>query len=359
MSLRPTFAARPAPLVGSPALVALLLLLLAGRLRRRRQRAAPQPTRSPAPTFTAGKPGGTLRVVGTVTSVPLDPAMARDDAALLVNRLIYRQLYSYRPGDPEPRAGPRRRRRPRSAATGSPRRSRCAGARWNTTGRPQRHVRRRPARHEAAVLAGRCSRPSAATCPRWWSATRTSAPGPRSVRLGAGAQPDLDASTSRGCAPSATPRCRSCSADPPPTCSRSSPFRRSPRCPFEIKDGFPEPSQLISDGPYRFIEPEAGEAYRLSRNAAWDPAADPIAHRARRPGLLPRRTDRRRGAAAAREQRRRPVLGRGDAGCRRCAQLRSGRSTVRHRRPRAPVARRGATRDPVGRGSPGESARGA
>ncbi|MDQ1630646.1 MAG: hypothetical protein QOC80_618, partial [Frankiaceae bacterium] len=42
---------------------------------------APQPTRSPEPVFSqVGKPGGTLRVVGTVRAVPLDPALARDDA---------------------------------------------------------------------------------------------------------------------------------------------------------------------------------------------------------------------------------------------------------------------------------------
>lgn len=232
------------------------------------------PTGSPVPTFTPGKPGGTLRVIGTVRSVPLDPAKARDDAALLVNRLIYRQLYSYRPGDPNPQpdlaAGPPVLSSDRLTATIT-----LGPARWNTTGG------RNVTSGDALRAMKRLCLPSVLAPERGYLSevvvgysdfcSRVS-----KARLGAAGQPDLDQIDVTGLRAVGDAQLQIALRRPTADLQQILALPALSPLPFEIKDGFPEPTSLINDGPYRFIDPEPGEAYRLSRNASWDPAGDQI-----------------------------------------------------------------------------------
>lgn len=233
-----------------------------------------QPSHSPSPSFTAGKPGGTLRVVGTVRSVTLDPAKARDDAALLVSRLVYRQLYSYRPGDatpsPDLATGPPSLSSDRLTATITLR-----PARWNTTGGRDvtsgdvlRAMKRLCAPDVLAPERGYLSEVVVGYADFCTRASR--------VSLGAAPQPDLDTVAVPGLRAVGDTELQIVLRRPTADLQQILALPALSPLPFEVKDGFPEPTSLISDGPYRFVQPEPGETYRLSRNSAWDPAGDEI-----------------------------------------------------------------------------------
>ncbi len=236
---------------------------------------SPQPTRSPEPSFSqSGKPGGTLRVVGTVKDVPLDPALARDDASLLVDRLIYRQLYSYRPGDQTPSP---------DLATGNPRLSddrltasiTLGSARWNvaagrgvTAGDVLRSLKRLCS---PGVLAPERSYLSEVVVGYADFCTRAS-----KARLGSAGQPDPSTVDVPGLQAVGDGEVQIKLRRPASDLTRILAMPALSPLPREIEQGFTDPLQLVTDGPYRFVDPKAGESYRLSRNAAWDPGTDRI-----------------------------------------------------------------------------------
>ncbi|HSP36677.1 MAG TPA: ABC transporter substrate-binding protein [Frankiaceae bacterium] len=232
------------------------------------------PSRSPVPTFTAGKPGGTLRVVGSVRSVPLDPALARSDAALLLNRLIFRQLYSYRPGNPQPTPdlalGPPVLSSNRLTATITLRTARwnTSGGRNVTSGDVLRSMKRLCAPAILAPERGYLSQVVVGYAEFCAKASR--------VRLGAGKPVDLDNVDVPGLRAVGDNEVQILLRRPTADLMQILALPAMSPLPFEIKEGFSEPTALINDGPYHFIQPESGEAYRLSRNPSWDPGTDPI-----------------------------------------------------------------------------------
>ncbi|MDQ1672029.1 MAG: peptide/nickel transport system substrate-binding protein, partial [Frankiaceae bacterium] len=259
-------------MAGSALLLVSLLIAACGGSS---PRPAPQPTRSPEPVFSqVGKPGGTLRVVGTVRAVPLDPALARDDAALLVNRLIYRQLYSYRPGDQDPSpdlaTGPPRLSQDRLTASVS-----LGFARWNVSGgrgvTANDVLRSLKRLCSPGVLAPERSYLSEVVVGYADFCTRAGR-----ARLGRGGQPDPATIDVPGLQAVGDGEVQIKLRRPAADLTRILALPALSPLPFEIEDGFDAPLQLVTDGPYRFVDPKEGESYRLSRNAAWDPGTDRI-----------------------------------------------------------------------------------
>jgi peptide/nickel transport system substrate-binding protein len=233
-----------------------------------------EPTRSPEPTFSAGKPGGTLRVVGTVRTVPLDPALARDDAALLVDRLVLRQLYSYRPGSstptPDLAIGPPALSADRLTATVAlrPAKWNVPGGRGVTAGDVLRGLKRLCAPSVLAPERGYLAEVVVGYAEFCTKASR--------VRLGATTGVDLDTVDVPGLRAVGDTAVQIQLRRPAADLQQILALPALSPLPFEIKKGFADPQQFIGNGPYSFTEPEAGESYRLSRNSVWDPGGDPI-----------------------------------------------------------------------------------
>lgn len=255
----------------------LVGLLLAGVLTAacgRSSSPGPQPTRSPEPTFSQdGKPGGTLRIVGTVRDVPLDPALARDDASLLVDRLIYRQLYSYHPGDEDP--SPDLAALPRLSGDRLTASITLGNARWNvpggrgvTAGDVLRSLKRLCS---PGVLAPERSYLSEVVVGYADFCTRAA-----KARLGRAGQPDLSTVDVPGLQAVGDGEIQIKLRRPASDLVRILAQPALSPLPREIADGFADPLQLVTDGPYRFVDPKGGESYRLSRNTVWDPATDRI-----------------------------------------------------------------------------------
>jgi peptide/nickel transport system substrate-binding protein len=253
----------------------VLAVLLAGLAACSGGNDRPAPPGPPQPSFTAtGKPGGTLRVVGTGRTVPLDPALARNDAALLVDRLIWRQLYSFRPGDTRPTpdlaAGPPSFSEDRQTATITlrPARWNVPGGRNVTAGDLLRALKRLCA---PQVLAPERSSLSEVVVGYADFCTRAGR-----ARLGASGQPDLEKVDVPGLQAVGDTQVQIGLRRPVADLEQILALPATSPLPFEIKEGFDEPLQLVTDGPYRLVEPENGESYRLSRNASWDPVGDPV-----------------------------------------------------------------------------------
>jgi peptide/nickel transport system substrate-binding protein len=233
-------------------------------------------SQSPSPSFSStGKPGGTLRVVGTVRDVPLDPALARTDPALLVNRLVLRQLYSYRPGDTTPTP---------DIASGSPKLSSDRltasislrpNARWNvpagrgvTASDVLRGLKRLCAPGVLAPERGYLDQIVVGYADFCAKASR--------VRLGAVAAPDLDSVDVPGLRAVGDTEVQLVLRRPVADLQQILALPALSPLPVEIRGGFGSPQQFVGDGPYRFADPEPGESYRLSRNPSWDPAGDQV-----------------------------------------------------------------------------------
>jgi peptide/nickel transport system substrate-binding protein len=288
-------------------LAALLALSVAGCSA---SSSAPHPSvssRKPTPSASPSndpKPGGTLRIAGVTRTVMLDPASpvsdptpaagaatSAADANRLIGRLVLRQLYGYDAVDPtDPDADQDK----RDQTTG-PKPDLAAGAPKLTDGGRTATITLRTARWDV---------PS--------SRRVTAADQLRALkRL---CLPTVNSPVSGYLAESVVgyaAACRSLTVHPPTTLaaldaisisglttegdttlvihlirptddltailslSQTSPL------PVESFSGLRvtnNPQTFVGDGPYRFIDPKAGETYALSRNPAWDPAGDPLRH---------------------------------------------------------------------------------
>lgn len=257
-----------------PGVACLLAGLLAG-CSASAPRALPGPAPATTPSPPAGRPGGTLTIVGVATRAQLDPGAATDDASLLLGRLAYRQLYSYGTASPAPvpdlAAGP-----PELLEGGRVVRIRLRGdVKWNVPSQRQvastdviRGLKRLclPGRTTAARgYLGQIVTGYAAACRRLSSTVR-----PTAAVVDALALPGLVAVGDDQVelrllrsAPDLVGVLAQPATSPVPT-ELAAPTARQ------------DVTQLVGDGPYRFGLPEAGELYRLTRNPAWDPSSDAV-----------------------------------------------------------------------------------
>jgi len=238
-------------------------------------RAGPGPTPATSPSPPAGRPGGTLTIVGVATRAQLDPGAATDDASLLLGRLAYRQLYSYGTASPAPvpdlAAGP-----PELLEGGRVVRIKLRGdVRWNVPSQ------RKVASTDVVRGLKRLCLPGRVTAARGYLGQIVTGYAAACRRLSGTARPTaavVDALAVPGLVAVGDDRVELRLLRPAPDLVGvlAQPATSPVPAELAVPTARQDVTQLVGDGPYRFGVPEAGELYRLTRNPAWDPSSDAV-----------------------------------------------------------------------------------
>jgi peptide/nickel transport system substrate-binding protein len=290
-------------------LAALLVLALAGCSG---SSSAPKPSVSsvtPTPTPSASdepKPGGTLRIAGVTRTVVLDPASPVSDpgatdgvgattsaatANRMLGRLVLRQLYGYEavdPSDVDPEAnkqnqttGPKP-----DLATGAPKLTdggltatiTLRTARWDVPS-----TRRVTATDQLRALKRLCL-PTVASPVSGYLAE--SVVGYAAACQAIASEPPatlaaLDAIAVAGLTTEGDTTLVIHLLRPTNDLTAILSLPQTSPLPVESFSGMRVTNaaeSFVGDGPYRFIDPQDGETYALSRSPSWDPAGDPLRH---------------------------------------------------------------------------------
>jgi ABC-type transport system substrate-binding protein len=290
-------------------LAALLVLALAGCSG---SSSVPKPSVSsltPTPTPSASnepKPGGTLRIAGVTRTVVLDPASPISDPAAtdgvgaatsaatanrMLGRLVLRQLYGYEAVDPTDVDGQNDKQDQTTGpqpdlATGAPKLTDSGltatitlrSARWDVPS-----TRRVTATDELRALKRLCL-PAVASPVSGYLAE--SVVGYAAACQAIASKPPatlaaLDAIAVTGLTTEGDTTLVIHLLRPTNDLTAILSLPQTSPLPVESFTGMrvtDAAQSFVGDGPYRFIDPQDGETYALSRSPSWDPAADPLRH---------------------------------------------------------------------------------
>ncbi|MCW2547611.1 MAG: putative ABC-type transport system, rane component, partial [Mycobacterium sp.] len=265
---------------------------------------SPQPTLSPSPSNDP-KPGGTLRIAGVTRSVVLDPASpvsdptaiagagaatSAADANRLIGRLVLRQLYGYQAVDPTDVADDQ----PQDTPTG-PRPDLATGAPKLTDGGRTATITLRAARWDVPssrrVTATDQLRALKRLCLPTVSSPVSGYLAESVVGYAAACQSiashppatlaALDAIVISGLTSEGDTTLVIHLISPTDDLTAILAMPQTSPLPVESFSGLQvtnDPQRFVGDGPYRFIDPQDGETYALSRSPSWDPSGDPLRH---------------------------------------------------------------------------------
>jgi peptide/nickel transport system substrate-binding protein len=298
---------------------ALLIVALAAAACSSGGGAKPTPrVTTPSPSPTAGpKPGGTLRIAGVTRILTLDPAAPANEQALaagpaavspaqgsrLIGRLLVRQLYSYPTVDPaeanaspSPSPGTVDKDLSANGSTSSGPVPDLAGAQPKITdgGRlatiTLRTVRwdvpsgRRVTANDELRALKRLCLPQISSQVRGY--LEESVTGYAAACRQLAARPpktlaELDAVTITGLTTQGDTTLRIQLLRPTNDLTDILSLPETAPLPVESFVGVTvtnDPQVFVGDGPYRFVAPQSGETYALSRNPSWSPGSDPLRH---------------------------------------------------------------------------------
>jgi ABC-type transport system substrate-binding protein len=296
---------------------ALTVVLLAAACGGSSAKPSPSPS-SPSPSPTAGpKPGGTLRIAGVTRVLDLDPASPVNEQTLvpgqslvsvaqgnqLIGRLVLRQLYGYPSTDPttvsasaspapgtsdssNSAIGPTQSGPAPDLAGGAPKLT-DSGLKATITLRTVRwdvpSGRRVTATDELRALKRLCL-PQISSPVRGYleesvvgyaAACRELAANPPATLN------DLDAVSIPGLTTQGDTRLQIQLLRPTNDLTAILALPETAPLPVESFVGLRvtnDPLNFVGDGPYRFVSPQSGETYALSRNPAWSQGGDPLRH---------------------------------------------------------------------------------
>lgn len=266
----------------------------------------PQPARSsaatPTPSPTEPKPGGTLRIAGVSRTIDLDPAspasepdgyasltaVSRADGDRMIGRLVLRQLYGYLPTDPtQPAAGGTVLSGPvPDLASGGPKLSddgRTAAIQLRAASWDVPSGRRVTATDELRALKRLCL-PNISSPVRGYltesivgfaaACSRLRSDPPKTLA-------DLDAVDIPGLVTQGDNTLVLHLLQPTNDITAIFALPETSPLPVESFTGLQvtnNAQEFVGDGPYSFVQPQAGETYALSRSQSWDPSSDPLRH---------------------------------------------------------------------------------